>query len=53
MNSRALLAWHWPEIEVHPRIIFDRSATTEATVRWYLARGKPFTVICQPPESNN
>ena len=46
------LAAHWPEIERHPRLVFEQMGSPESSmVRYYLKRGKPFTVVMSPNPS--
>lgn len=51
-HSPMALVRAWPEIERHPRIVYDGSPEAERQVRWYLARGRPFSVIIEkgPPK---
>lgn len=40
---------NWTPIERHPRLVFDEfGPDEEAIVRYYIARGKPFTVVIKP-----
>lgn len=40
------LAANWRKIERHPRLVFAKIGKREAAmVRYYLARGRPFTVV--------
>ncbi len=42
----------WPQIERHPRLVFESFGFPESSmVRYYLKRGKPFTVVMSPNPS--
>ena len=44
--SLAQLKAYWPKIRLHPRLVFEHFALEEeCMVRYYLATGKPFTVV--------
>ena len=52
MNEDACrLAAHWPGIERHPRLVFEKMDWAEEfMVSYYLGHGKPFTVVISPSE---
>ena len=51
-NQNRMFVWHhWPAIERHPRLVFEEFSFPESSmVRYYLKRGKPFTVVISPSE---
>ena len=46
MVKEAPFPIHWPQVERHPRLVFDYIGAAEAAmIRYYIERGEPFSVV--------
>ncbi len=49
-SSPSIQHWHWPQIERHPRLVFEDLGSEEADmVRYYISRQQAFTVVMGAP----